>query len=323
MRELTYAEAMVEALYEIMEADERVHLIGSYFLGLSPKRVLLNRVREAFASRVFDPPISEAGYCGLATGAAMAGLRPIVDVGTASFLFQAFPQVVNEAANAYYMTGGQTRVPVVFHILHGIRGGGASQHSHSPQAMLWNTPGLEIVLPSSPADVKGLLKSSVRSDNPTVFVNHAKLFEVRGTVPDGDDTIPLGRAEVKRRGTDVTVVATSLMVQRALRVAEELAKEGFEIEVVDLRTLVPLDKQTLLASVAKTGRVVLADECHRSCGVAAELAAIVAEEGFASLKAPVRRVTTLDVPVPFSRPMEAYIEPSEERIAAAVRAVLG
>jgi pyruvate dehydrogenase E1 component beta subunit len=323
MREMTYAEAMVEALYEIMEADERVHLIGSYFLGLSPRRVLLNRVREAFASRVFDPPISEAGYCGLATGAAMAGLRPIVDVGTASFLFQAFPQVVNEAANAHYMTGGQTRVPVVFHILHGIRGGGASQHSHSPQAMLWNTPGLEIVLPASPGDVKGLLKTAVRSDNPTVFVNHAKLFEVRGPVPDGEYAIPFGQADVKRSGKDATVVASSFMVQRALRAADEMAKEGIEVEVVDLRTLVPLDKHTLLASVAKTGRVVLADECHRSCGVAAELAAIVAEEGFESLKAPVKRVTTPDVPVPFSQSMEAYIEPSEERIATAIRAVLG
>jgi pyruvate dehydrogenase E1 component beta subunit len=319
---MTYAEAMVEALYEIMEADERVHLIGSYFLGLSPKRVLLGRVREAFPSRVFDPPIAEAGYCGLATGAAMAGLRPIVDVGTASFLFQAFPQVVNEAANAHYMTGGQTRVPVVFHILHGIRGGGASQHSHSPQAMLWNTPGLEIMLPSSPGDVKGLLKTAVRSDNPTIFVNHAKLFEVSGPVPDGDYAIPFGQADVKRRGTDVTVVASSLMVQRALRAAEETAREGIEVEVVDVRTLVPLDKQTILESVARTGRLVVADECHRSCGVAAELAAIVAEEGFGSLKAPIKRVTTLDVPVPFSRPMEAYIEPTEEKIVAAVRGVL-
>ena len=253
----------------------------------------------------------------------MAGLRPIVDVGTASFLFQAFPQVVNEAANAYYMTGGQTRVPVVFHILHGIRGGGASQHSHSPQAMLWNTPGLEIALPSSPGDVKGLLKTAVRSDNPTVFVNHARLFEVTGPVPDGDYAIPFGQADLKRRGNDVTVVATSLMVQRALRAADELAKDGIEVEVVDLRTLVPLDKRTLLESVGKTGRMVVADECHRSCGVAAELAAIVAEEGFSYLRAPIKRVTALDVPVPFSRSMEAYMEPSEAKIVAAVRSLLG
>jgi len=189
--------------------------------------------------------------------------------------------------------------------------------------MLWNTPGLEIALPSSPKDVKGLLKTAARSDNPTVFVNHARLFEVTGPVPDGDYAIPFGQADLKRRGTEVTLVATSQMVQRALRAADVLAGEGVEAEVVDLRTLVPLDKRTLLESVARTGRVVIADECHRSCGVAAELAAIVAEEGFNDLKAPVKRVTALDVPVPFSRPMEAYIEPSEEKIVAAARSILG
>jgi len=323
MREITYAEAMVEALHEIMEADERVHLIGSYFLGLSPRRALLEPLRAKFGPRVFDPPISEAGYCGLAAGAAMAGLRPIVGVGTASFLFEAFPQVVNEAANAHYMTGGQTRVPVVFHILHGIRGGGAAQHSHSPQGMLWNTPGLEIMLPASPRDVKGLLKTAARSDNPTVFVDHSRLFEVKGPVPEEDYAIAFGQADLKRTGKDVTLVATSFMVQRALGAAEELAREGVEAEVVDLRTLVPLDRQTLLGSVAKTGRLVIADECHRSCGVAAELAAIVVEEGFPHLKAPVKRVTALDVPVPFSRPMEAFMEPGEEKIVRAVREVLG
>ena len=322
MREITYAEAFAEALREILQADKRVCVIGSYFFGLSPRRALVAQLRKQFPARFFDPPIAEAGYCGLAVGAAMAGLRPIVDIGTGSFFFQAFPQVLNEAANTYYMTGGQTKVPAVFHMLHGIRGGGAAQHSHSPQAMLWNTPGLEIMLPASPRDVKGLLKTAVLSDNPTVFVDHAKLFEVRGEVPDGDYAIPFGQAEVKRSGKDVTVVATSLMVVRALEAAEELAKKGIEVEVVDPRTLVPLDKKTILASVAKTGRLVVVDECHRSCGVASELVAIVAEEGFDALKAPVKRVTTLDVPVPFSRPMEAYIEPSREKIITAVLEVV-
>ncbi|OGP19772.1 MAG: hypothetical protein A2038_14910 [Deltaproteobacteria bacterium GWA2_57_13] len=322
MREITYAEAFAEALREILRADKRVCVIGGYFFGLSPRRALISQLRKQFPARFFDPPIAEAGYCGLAVGAAMAGLRPIVDIGTGSFFFQAFPQVLNEAANTYYMTGGQTKVPAVFHMLHGIRGGGAAQHSHSPQAMLWNTPGLEIMLPASPRDVKGLLKTAVLSDNPTVFVDHAKLFEVRGEVPDGDYAIPFGQAEVKRSGKDVTVVATSLMVVRALEAAEELAKKGIEVEVVDPRTLVPLDKKTILASVAKTGRLVVVDECHRSCGVASELVAIVAEEGFDALKAPVKRVTTLDVPVPFSRPMEAYIEPSREKIITAVLEVV-
>ena len=322
MREISYAEAKVEALREIMEADDRVCLVGSYFLGLSPRRALMNALRERFSSRIFSPPISETGFCGLAVGAAMAGMRPIVDVATASFIFNAFPQVVNEAANAHYMTGGQVPVPVVFHLLHGLRGGGGAQHSHSPQAMLWNTPGLEIALPASPYDVKGLLKTAARSPNPTIFVDHARLFEIRGPVPEGDYDIPFGRADVKRSGSDVTIVATSLMVQVALRAAADLAAKGIEAEVVDLRTIVPLDKATLLASVAKTGRVVVVDECHRSCGVAAEISAILAEEAFHFLKAPIKRVTTPDVPIPASPPLEKYIEPTAEKVAAAVQEVL-
>ena len=322
MRQITYAEAMVEALDEVLQADERVSLIGSYFLGLSPRRVLLNTLRDKFPDRVFDPPISEAGYCGLGIGAAMAGERPIVDVGTSSFLYQAFAQVVNEAANARYMSGGQIQVPVVFHMLHGIRGGGGAQHSHSPQSMLWNAPGLQIMLPSSPGDVKGLLKTAMASNNPTIFIDHAKLFEVVGPVPDGDYAIPFGKANVVREGSDATLVATSYMVQRSLLAADLLAREGISVEVVDLRTLVPLDKETLLASVAKTGHLVIADEGHRSCGVGAELAAIAAEEGFHHLKAPVKRVVTPDVPIPFSPPLEQFLDPTEEKIVAAVREVL-
>ncbi|MCL4181823.1 MAG: alpha-ketoacid dehydrogenase subunit beta [Burkholderiaceae bacterium] len=322
MREITYAEAMVEALDEIMAGDARVSLIGSYFLGLSPRRVLLTRLQEKYPDRTFDPPISEAAYCGLGIGAAMAGERPIVDVATSSFLFQAFSQIANEAANAHYMSGGQIKVPVVFHILHGIRGGGAAQHSHSPQAMLWNTPGLQIVLPASPQDVKGLLKAAVASDNPTIFVDHVKLFELVGPVPDECPAIPLGKANVARAGADVTIVATSYMVQRALHAADRLAAEKIAVEVIDLRTLVPLDKETMLRSIARTGRVVIADEGHRSCGVGSELAALVAEEGFEYLKAPIRRVVTPDVPVPFSPPLEKHIDPDEDRIVAAVREVL-
>ena len=322
MREITYAEALAEALREIVETDDRVRVIGSYFLGLSPRRALIAQLRKDYPKRFFDPPIAEAGFCGLAIGAAMAGLRPIVDVGTAGFFFQAFPQVLNEAANSYHMSGGQTSVPVVFHVLHGIRGGGGAQHSYSPQAMLWNTPGLEIVLPSTPRDVKGLFKTSVRSNNPTIFIGHPKLFEVKGPVPTEDYEIPFGQAEIKRRGKDVTVVATSLMVQRALQSAAKLAQQGIDVEVVDPRTLVPLDKKAILDSVAKTGRLVIADECHKSCGAAAEFAAIVAEEGFRFLKAPIKRVVTPDVPIPFSRSMEAYLEPSEEKITQAIKEVL-
>ncbi len=320
MREIAYYEAKLEALSEIM-MDERVHLMGGTFFSLSPRRSLFQTIMEKYPDRILFPPISELGYCGLAIGAAMAGLKPVVDLVTGSFIYEAWPQVVNEAANAYYMSGGQTRVPVVFHVLHGIRGSGAAQHSHSPQAMLWNAPGLEIVIPSSPRDFKGLLKSSVNSPNPTIFVDHVQLFEIRGEVPD-DEEIPFGQADIKRKGSDVTVVATSVEVQRSLAAAEKLAQEGIDVEVLDPRTLVPFDMATLLASVEKTGRVVIVDECHRSCGVAAEIAARIGEEGFDKLKAPIRRVVTPDVPVPFSPPLEEFITPAESRICEAVRAVI-
>jgi len=322
MRELAYYESKLIALREILAADERVHLFAGSFLGLSPHRGLFREIVKDYPDRVITPPISELSVSGLAIGAAMAGLRPIVDLATASFTFEAWPQVVNEAANALYMSGGQTRAPVVFHMLHGLRGGGGAQHSHSPQAMLWNCPGLEIVLPSSPRDVRGLLKTAVNSDNPTIFVDHALLFELRGPVPEADEAIPFGQADVKRVGGDVTVIATSYMVQRCLTVADRLAKEGIQVEVVDPRTLVPLDFQTLMASVEKTRRVVIVDECHQSCGVAAEMAARIGEAGFDKLKAPIRRVTTLDVPVPYSAPLEEFISPSESRVAVAVRSVL-
>lgn len=261
---------------------------------------------------------------GVAIGAALAGLRPIVDLATASFMFQAFPQIVNEAANIHYMSGGATKVPMIFHFNHGIRGGGTAQHSHSPQAMLWNTPGLEIMAPSMPRDVMGLVKTAAASDNPTAWVDHVRLFDTRGPVPDDEDfSIPFGVADVKRPGGDATVFASSWMVQRALEAAETLSAEGVDVEVVDPRTLSPLDEQGILESVAKTGRLVVADECHRRCGVAAEIMAVVTENSFGDLVAPPVRVTTADVPVPFSPPLEQHIEPTTGKIVAAVRGVTG
>jgi acetoin:2,6-dichlorophenolindophenol oxidoreductase subunit beta len=322
MRQLAYYEAKFEALNEIMAADPRVHLINGTFLSLSPRRHVFQELAKKYKERIMSPPISELGFCGLATGAAMAGLRPIVDLSTGSFIFEGWPQVANEAANAFYMSGSQTRVPVVFHLFHGLRGGGAAQHSASPQAMLWNCPGLEIVLPSSPRDVKGLLKTAVASDNPTIFVDHVQLLELKGDVPENDQPIPFGVADVKRKGSDVTVISTSYTVQRCLKVAEQLAAEKIDLEVVDPRTLVPFDLGTLIVSVEKTGRVVIVDETHQSCGVAAEIAARIAESGFDKLKAPIRRVSTLDVPVPYSPPLEEYIGPREDRIIEAVRSVL-
>ncbi len=322
MRELAYYQAKFEALNEIMAADPTVHLMNGTFLSLSPHRQVYQELVKKYSDRVLSLPISEIGFCGLATGAAMAGLRPVVDISTGSFIFEGWPQVANEAANAFYMSGGQTRVPVVVHLFHGLRGGGAAQHSASPQAMAWNNPGLEIVLPSSPRDVKGLLKTAVASNNPTIFVDHVQLLDIKADVPENDAPIPFGLADIKRKGSDVTVVSTSYTIQRCLQIAEKLAKEGIEVEVVDPRTLVPFDMATLMTSVEKTGRVVIVDETHQSCGVAAEIAARIAETGFDKLKAPLRRVATLDVPVPYSPPLEAYIGPREDRIIDAIRAVL-
>jgi pyruvate/2-oxoglutarate/acetoin dehydrogenase E1 component len=325
MRTIAYYEAKLEALREIMAADERVHLIcdiGTGFLGLSEQRKRFNEIAKAYPDRVVAPPISELAFCGLAVGAAMAGMRPIVDLITASFAFEAWPQIINEAANAHYMSGGKTRAPVVFHLLHGLRGGGAAQHSHSPQSMLWNSPGLQLALPASPRDVKGLLKTAAQSDNPTAFIDHMLLLDTTGEVPDDCPAIPFGQAEVKRRGADVSVVATSFMVHRCLAVAERLAAEGIDVEVVDPRTIVPLDFAAIMASLEKTRRLVVVDEGHQSCGVAAELVARVVDTGFDKLRAPIKRVTTLDVPVPFSAPMEEFVSPTEERIAAAIRATM-
>ncbi len=317
-----YADGMALGLREVLAEDPRVYLMGQYFFGLTRHRRLTVELMRDFPGRVWNPPIAEVGYAGTGIGAAISGLRPIVDIATASFIFQAWPQVVNEAANIRYMTGGQTGVPVVFHITHGIRGGGAAQHSHSPQAMLMNTPGLQIISPSTARDVRGLIRAAVQSDDPVVWIDHVKLFDIEGELPDAPETIPLGVADIKRRGTDLTIVATSLQVQRSLVAAERLAAEGIQAEVVDPRTLVPLDRATILQSVGRTGRLVVVDECHRSCGVGAEIAATVAEDAFDALRAPILRVATEDVPIPFSRTMEEAVQPTVEKIIAAAHAVM-
>jgi len=321
-RTLLYSEALVEGLREVLDADPTAYLIGAYFLGVTRHGPLLADLFAAYPDRVYFPPIAEAGTVGLGIGAAISGMRPIVDIGTASFVFQAFSQVVNEAANIHHMTGGQTRVPLILHGLHGIRGGGAAQHSHSPQAMFWNTPGVRIMLPASPYDVKGLIWSAAHSDDPMIWLDHVKLFDTSGPVPEGQYAVPFGKANIARRGSDVTVVATSLMVVRALAAAEDLAAEGINVEVIDPRTLVPFDSETVLESVGRTGRLVVVDECHLRCGVAAEISAIVAEHAFDSLRAPIIRVATADVPIPFSPVLEEAVEPTHQRIVAGIRRAL-
>lgn len=319
----SYAAALVDALWDSLRDDPRVAIIGGYVLGLGPQRSLMDRVRKDFPDRVFDPPTSEAGSAAVGTGAAMAGMRPFVDLGTAAFSLLAFSQLTNEAAVARYMSGGSVSAPVTYHMLHGVRGGGAPQHSVSPQSMLWNAPGLEIVAPSTAADVYGLVRTALSSPNPTVVVSHPKLLGIESPVPGTKSAIPFGRADIKRRGRDVTVVATSLMVHYCLAAADRLAREKIEVEVVDPRTLAPLDEQTILDSVARTGRLVVVDECPLRCSVASEIAATVAERGFASLRAPIQRVTRAQTPVPFSPPLEAFITPDPAKIEAAVRRVMG
>ncbi len=320
---MVYTEALVEALGEVMAEEPRATLFGANFVGAGPHRAMMAQLQERYAERIVWPPIAELAYCGIAVGAAMAGMRPIVDLSTATFSYEAIPQIVNEAAIAYANSAGQTTVPVVFHMLYGLRGGGAAQHSGSPQSWYWNTPGLQVAMPGSPADVKGLLRwAALKSQSPTVFLSHQRLFGVRGMVPDGSFELPFGQAEIKRAGTDVTIVACGVQVPRALEAAASLAADdGIDCEVVDPRTLAPLDLETILASVRKTGRVVVTDESHDLCGVAAGLAALIADAGFEYLRAPIKRVSTEPVPVPYARTLEEAITPTVHRIAAAVRTV--
>jgi len=322
-QEMTFGESLITALDEIMGQDRRVVLIGGGLVGTGSGQAQLARLREKYSSRIKNPPIAELGFCGIAAGAAMAGLRPLVDIGTATFSYEAIPQIVNEAAIAYSNSGGQTNVPVVYFMRYGIRGGGGVQHSGSPQPWYWNTPGLQLAMPASPADAKGLLRTALmRSQNPTIFLAHERLMDDRGPVPDGDYEIPFGHAAVKREGRDVTIIATGIQVPRALAAAEVLGKERISAEVVDPRTLQPLDKASLLASVKKTGRLVVTDESHDNCGVAAGLAAILADEAFTSLRVLIKRVAIPHVPVPFAVPLENFVTPTTERIVEAVRTLL-
>jgi pyruvate dehydrogenase E1 component beta subunit len=320
---MTIGEALVSALSESLAQDPRVVLIGGGLVSSGPGQAEVARLRQKYASRIKSPPIAELGFCGIAAGAAMAGLRPLVDIGTATFSYEAIPQIVNEAAIAYSNSAGQTNVPVTYFMRYGIRGGGGVQHSGSPQPWYWNTPGLQVAMPASPADAKGLLRTALlKSRDPTIFFAHERLMNERGSVPDGDYEIPFGQAAVKREGRDVTIIATGVQVPRALAAADTLAGEGISAEVVDPRTLEPLDKTTLLASVKKTGRLIVTDESHDNCSVASGLAAIMADEGFASLRAPIKRVTIPHVPVPFAVSLEDYVTPTAERIAAAARQLL-
>jgi pyruvate dehydrogenase E1 component beta subunit len=321
MPQKSFAVAMIDALGYALAEDPQVVVIGasSFLLDRGLPEAAERALFDRFPERLIDPPTSESVVTSLATGAAMAGMRPFVNYGTATFAFEAFNQILSETANVHAMSNGQLRAPLVLHMYAGIRGGGAAQHSSSPQAMYANAAGLELVLPASPADAQGLLRSALRSDNPTIVITHTKLLRETGEVPDGDFAIPFGQARVARAGRDVTIVATSLMVREALSAAEALAKEGIEAEVVDPRTIVPLDGEAICASVRKTGRLLTVDEGNALCSIGSEIAALVAEHAFAALKAPILRIARPAVPVAFSPPLEAHITPNADMIAKAAR----
>jgi acetoin:2,6-dichlorophenolindophenol oxidoreductase subunit beta len=318
-RELTFGQAINEALAEELRRDERVFVIGEDVAEAgTPFKVLSGLVAEFGPERVIDSPISEAGITGLAVGAAMTGMRPVVDIMFGDFLTLVMDQLVNQAAKAHYMSGGSLQVPLVLRTTLGATRRSAAQHSQSLQAWVSHIPGLKVAIPSTPADAKGLLKTAIRDDNPVVFIEDKLHYPLKGEVPDGEHLVPFGVADVKRRGSDVTIVATSSMVQASLAAAELLATRGVDAEVIDPRTTKPLDSRTIAASVERTGRAVVVDEGHRSYGVTAEIAATIAEDCFYHLDAPVRRLGARDVPVPFSPPLEDVTVPTPETIAAAV-----
>ena len=314
--------AIRDAIKEEMERDERVFIMGE-----DVRIPFYNCTRglvDIFGpKRVRNTPISESGFIGAALGAAATGLRPIAELMFADFSFVAMDQIVNQIAKIRFMTGCKLKIPLV--IRFAAMGAGsqyAAQHSACVDAFFMHVPGLKIVIPSTPYDAKGLLKTAIRDDNPVMFFEHKQLYFTQGEVPKEEYTIPLGKADVKREGTDVTLIATLNMVPLSLKVAGKLQEMGINAEVIDPRTLVPLDKEALIDSVKKTGRVVIIDEGVKTCGVAAEFMAIIMEEAFESLKAPVKRVTTFDTPIPYSKPLEEFVIPNETRIIEAVKAVI-
>ncbi len=321
MRPIIYLMALNEALQQEMERDPTVFVTGEDVGQHPPMGVTLGLLQKFGPQRVVDTPISESAILGLAVGAAAAGLRPVVEIMFIDFLFVAFDQVINQMAKMRYMFGGKAKLPIV------VRcpcGGGfqmAAQHSQSLEAMLCHIPGLKVIMPATPYDAKGLLTAAIRDDNPVFVLEHKKCYTMAGDVPQEQYEVPLGVAEVKRPGSDVTIVATSYMVHEALKAAEELAGRGIEAEVIDPRTLLPLDMDTILKSVRKTHRVVIAHEAVKFCGVGAEIAAQVAETAFDALEAPPLRVAAPFCPVPFSAPLEEAYLPNAQKIIDAVSSV--
>ena len=322
VRELTMAEAVREALSEEMRRDPSVFIMGEDVAEAgTPFKVLSGMVEEFGKSRVIDTPISEPGFTGIGVGAAMTGLRPVVDIMFGDFLTLVMDQLVNQAAKVHYMSGGAWKVPMVLRTTLGASRRSAAQHSQSLQAWLSHVPGLKVVLPSTPYDAKGLLKTAIRDDNPVIFFEDKMMFRLKGPVPVEDYTIPFGVADVKREGEEITIVATSSMVQVALGAATLLEEIGISAEVVDPRTTWPLDEKTLIESAKKTSRAIVLDEGYERYGVTAEIASVIATGAFYDLDAPVKRIGAMHVPIPFSPPLEDATIPTEKSVFEAARAM--
>ncbi|HLI83584.1 MAG TPA: alpha-ketoacid dehydrogenase subunit beta [Bryobacteraceae bacterium] len=323
-REITLGEAVREALAEEMRRDPRVLVMGEDVAEAGTAfKVLNGLVNEFGPERVLDTPISEAGFTGIAVGAAMTGLRPVVDIMFGDFIGLTMDQMVNQAAKVHYMSGGKWKVPMVMRATLGATRRSAAQHSQSLHAWMCHVPGLKVVLPSTPYDAKGLLKSAIRDDNPVVFFEDKMMFRMKGPVPTEEYTIPLGAADIKRAGDDITIVATSSMVQVALGAAKLLEEYEISAEVIDPRTLWPLDEKTLIESARKTSRVIVVDEGYGRYGATSELASVIAEGAFFDLEAPVKRMGAMHVPIPFSPPLEDATVPTEKAVFEAAKALLG
>jgi pyruvate/2-oxoglutarate/acetoin dehydrogenase E1 component len=315
VRELTFAEAIREAVQEEMRRDPTVYVLGEDVAEAgTPFKVLSGLVEEFGKLRVVDTPISEPGFTGIGVGAAMTGLRPVIDIMFGDFLTLIMDQIVNQAAKVHYMSGGKWKVPMVLRTTLGATRRSAAQHSQSLHAWVSHVPGLKVVLPSTPYDAKGLMKTAVRDDNPVIFFEDKMMYKLKGPVPTGEYTIPFGQADIKREGTDVTIVATSSMVQVALGAANMLEAAGISAEVVDPRTTWPLDEKTIVESAKKTSRAIVVDEGYARYGVTAEIAAVIAEGAFYDLDGPVKRMGAMHVPIPFSPPLEDATVPSEQGV---------
>lgn len=323
MRRITYAQAVNEALKEEMSRDERVIVLGEDIGLLGGVMGATRGLLDMFGHmRVRDCPISEAAIAGAGVGAAMTGTRPVVEIMYGDFLAVCFDEIYNKAAKWRYLHGGAFDIPLVIRTAMGYAYGSSGEHSQCPEALFMHTPGLKIVIPSTPYDAKGLLKSAIREDNPVLFFEHKQLYKKKGEVPEEEYLIPLGEAKVTKEGKDITVVATSLMVDRTLEAAKELQGEDIDIEVIDLRTLVPLDLDTLLKSVTKTKKLVIVEEANRRGSAGGEITAQVQEELFGILEAPIKRIASLDVPIPYNSGLESAVIPNTARIVKEIKELM-